>query len=1078
MEEVISSRWNLSRWAIEHRAFTAFALILILIAGTQAYFTLGRAEDPSFKIKTAIVSAEWPGATAAEMQNQVADRIESKLRQLPYLDFLRTYCLPNRVLIMVQLRDDIPKSQVDEIWYQTRKKLDDLQPDLPPTLLGPNVNDEYGDVYSAIYAFQGDGYTPAELKKICETARKRVLLLREVEKVDLLGDQGEKIFVEFSQEKLNSLAISPNDLFDALRNHNDLRSAGSIDTASDRIYLRLDKSLCSEDRVRNVPIDVAGRTFTLGDIANVYRGYDDPPGTLMRYNGRPAVGIGIVMADNENVLNLGEKVIHTMKAFEAELPAGVEVGEIAFQPKIVEESVTEFLRSFAEALVIVLLVSFLSLGLRTGVVVAVSVPVVLAIVFVVMEMIGMDFDRISLGALILALGLLVDDAIIAIEMMSVKLEEGWDRASAATYTWQSTAFPMLSGTLITAAGFLPVGIAKSAAGEYAGGIFWVVGIALITSWFVAVIFIPYLGMLLLPDKHSAATKPLLTRAFNKIFRRGVSQAATDTLTAEEQPHFEHGTAAYNRPFHRLMRGFITFCVSRPYLVVGATLVSFIASLVAFTTLQQQFFPTSSRLEVLVDLRLPEGSSIEATERLTHHTEDYLNQLQKDNPNDPYFEHYTSYIGIGAARFFLALNPDLPDPSFAKIVIVSKDLKKREELVARIQEMMQNDPEYSVARCRVNRLEFGPPVGFPVQFRVTGEDTNTLDKIARQVLETMKGDPAMIDPHIDVGEQAKSIDMQLDHRRLATMKLSPQRVADTMQAMLSGVNVTQVREGTELVDIVVRAADEDRSNPAAIGDLMVRSDSGATMSLNQVAHITPIQEPPILWRRNQESLLTVRGDVVDGVQPPDVSNRIYAKLANLRANLPPGYRIEQGGGVEESAKANKALFAVFPFMIMVMLTLLMLQVQNFRKAFLVFGIAPLGIIGATLFLHIFNAPFGFVALLGVIALAGMDMRNSVILIDQIEQDMAHGLSQWEAVIESSVRRARPVVLTAATAILAMIPLTRSVFWGPMAIAIMGGLSLATFLTLLNLPALYVILFRVKKDEPVADSIHSEPVYLAT
>jgi multidrug efflux pump subunit AcrB len=1071
MEEISSSRWNLSRWAIEHRAFTAFALILILVAGTRAYFTLGRAEDPSFKIKTAIVSAQWPGATAAEMQNQVADRIESKLRQLPYLDFLRTYCLPNRVLIMVQLRDNIPKSQVDEIWYQTRKKLDDLRPSLPPTLLGPNVNDEYGDVYSAIYAFQGDGYTPGELKKICETARKRVLLLQEVEKVDLLGNQGEKIFVEFSQEKLNSLAISPNDLFDALRNHNDLRSAGSIDTTNDRIYLRLDKSLCSEDRVRNVPIDVGGRTFTLGDIASVSRGYDDPPDTLMRYNGRPAIGIGVVMADNENVLSLGENVTKTMQAFQAELPAGVDMGVIAFQPKIVEESVTEFLRSFAEALVIVLLVSFLSLGFRTGVVVAVSVPVVLAIVFVVMEMMGMDFDRISLGALILALGLLVDDAIIAIEMMSVKLEEGWDRASAATYTWQSTAFPMLSGTLITAAGFLPVGIAKSAAGEYAGGIFWVVGIALVTSWFVAVIFIPYLGILLLPDLHTTSNrKPLLARVASRFLRRTVEPEETAKTDPDvKEPHFEHASQAYNRPFHRLMRGFITICVSRPYLVVGTTLIAFIAAVVGFTTLQQQFFPTSSRLEVLVDLRLPEGSSIEATQRLTHRMEEHLEALQKTHPDDPYFEHYTSYIGIGAARFFLALNPDLPDPSFAKIVIVSKDLVKREELVAKISETLQSDPEFSIARCRVNRLEFGPPVGFPVQFRVTGDDESTLNRIAYQVLDVMKDDPAMIDPHIDVGEQAKSIDMQLDHRRLAAMKLSPQRVADTMQAMLTGVSVTQVREGTELVDIVVRASEEDRSNPATIGDLMVRSDSGASLSLNQVARITPVQEPPILWRRNQESLLTVRGDVVDGVQPPDVSNRIYAQLAEIRSQLPPGYRIEQGGGVEESAKANKALFAVFPVMIMVMLTLLMLQVQNFRKALLVFGIAPLGIIGATLFLHLFNAPFGFVAMLGVIALAGMDMRNSVILIDQIEQDMASGLSQWEAVIESSVRRARPVVLTAATAILAMIPLTRSVFWGPMAIAIMGGLSLATFLTLLNLPALYVILFRVKKDQSAVSEV---------
>jgi multidrug efflux pump len=1034
MDEV-TSRWNLSRWAIDHRAFTLFLIIAILGAGTKAYFTLGRSEDPSFKIKTGVVSATWPGATATEMQNQVADRIEAKLRQLPFLDYLRTYCLPNRTLILVQLRDDIPKKMVDEVWYQTRKKLTDLRPELPAGLLGPNVNDEYGDVYSAIYAFHGKGYTSAELKKIAELARKRFLLLRDVEKVDLLGDQPEKIFVEFSQEKLNALAITPADLFDALRNHNDLRSAGSIDTTNDRIYLRLDKTLCTEERVRNVPIAVGGRTFTLGDIATVGRGYEDPPDTLMRYNGASAVGIGIVMADNQNVLSLGEHVEATMQAFRAELPAGVEVGEIAFQPRIVDESVTEFLKSFLEALVIVLVVSFLSLGFRTGIVVAVSVPVVLAIVFIVMSALGMDFDRISLGALILALGLLVDDAIIAIEMMSVKLEEGWDRASAATYTWTSTAFPMLSGTLITAAGFLPVGIAKSAAGEYAGGIFWVVGISLIASWFVAVIFIPYLGVVLLPKHHP-------------------------NQNGQVKSHDVHDHSAYQKPFHRLMRWMVRLCVSHPYKVVVTTILCFVVSMIAFTKLQQQFFPTSSRLELLVDLQLPNGSSIEATQRAVSHLESQLESFKFERETTPYFEHYTSYIGIGSARFFLALNPDLPNPSFAKIIINTNDLPAREAMFAKLTKLFEEDPEFSIARCRVKRLEFGPPIGFPVQFRIMGEDASIVKRIAEQSLEVMREDTALLDPHIDVGELSKAIQLELDHKRLASMRLDPQRVADTMQASLTGVAVTQVREGTELIDIVVRADGEDRSDPAVVGDLMIRSNNNVSVPLSQVAKISYVQEPPILWRRNQETLYTLRADVIDGVQPPDVSSRINKKLDAVRATMPTGYRIELGGGIEESEKANQALFAVFPLMILVMLTLLMLQVQNFRKAALVFGIAPLGVIGATLFLHLFNAPFGFVALLGVIALAGMDMRNSVILIDQIEQDKDAGLSEWDAVIESAVRRARPVVLTAATAIFAMIPLTRSVFWGPMAIAIMGGLSLATFLTLLNLPALYVILFRVK------------------
>ncbi len=1066
MDKVIASKWNLSRWAIDHRAFTLFALIAVLTAGALAYFGLGRAEDPSFKIKTGVVSATWPGATAAEMQNQVADRIETKLRQLPYLDFLNTYCLPNRTLILVQLRDDTPKSTVDEIWYQTRKKLNDLRGELPANLQGPFVNDEYGDVYSAIYAFQGEGYTLAELKKIAETARKRVLRVKQVEKVDLLGDQPEKVFVEFSQERLNSLAISPNDLFEALRNHNDLRSAGFIDTSSDRVFVRLDKTLCTEERVRSVPIAVNGKTFTIGDIAEVSRGYEDPPDTLMHFNGKPAVGLGVVMADNENVLDLGLSLEATIEAFKKELPAGVELGVIAYQPKIVDESVTEFLKSFAEALVIVLFVSFLSLGLQTGIVVAVSVPVVLAIVFVVMEMMGMDFDRISLGALILALGLLVDDAIIAIEMMSVKLEEGWNRDDAATYTWQSTAFPMLSGTLITAAGFLPVGIAKSSSGEYAGGIFWVVGIALVASWFVAVIFIPYLGYLLLPAHDAKKTSWLRTLATKlRLVRKSKPSAvssATSSIEHSDAPKFDqHGFEAYQRPFHRWMRSIITACVSRPYLIVGTTLLCFVASLVGFTKLQQQFFPTSSRLELLVDIRMPEGSSIAATQRLTEHLESQLESIQKESSDKQYFENYTSYIGIGAARFFLALNPDLPDPAFAKTVIVTKDLDAREELFAKLSKLIQDDPEFSVARCRVNRLEFGPPVGFPVQFRVMGDNPNEIRRIALDVMQVMKKDKALIDPHLNVGERSKTIDLDLDHKRLAAMQLDPQRVADTMQATLTGVPVSQIREGTELVDIVVRATADDRLNPGTVGDLMVRSNNGSAVPIRQVAKVTYSNEDPILWRRNQESMIVVRGDVIDGVQPPDVSARINKQLDAIRAQLPPGYRIDLGGGIEESLKANKALFAVFPLMILVMLTLLMLQVQNFRKAFLVFGIAPLGVIGATLFLHLFNAPFGFVALLGVIALAGMDMRNSVILIDQIEQDKEHGLSEWDAVIESAVRRARPVVLTAATAILAMIPLTRSIFWGPMAIAIMGGLSLATFLTLLNLPALYVILFRVKK-----------------
>jgi len=1032
--------FNLSRWAIDHPAFTAFLMIAIFISGIQAYFSLGRAEDPTFTIKTAIVAASWPGATTTEMQNQVADRVETKLRQLPQLDFLRTYCLPGQMLTLVQLRDDTRGRDVPEIWYQLRKKLDDLRPSLPPTLSNLSVNDEYGDVYSAIYAVVGDDFSPAEMKRLCETARLRLLRLPGVEKVDLLGTQPEQIHIEFSPEKLSGMDVTPSDLMAVLRTQNELRSSGSIETVSDRLFVRVDASLSTEQRIRGVPVTVGGRTFTIGDLAEVKRGYADPPATTMRYNGKPAVGLGVVMSANQNVITLGEELDTAMQAFESETPLGISIGKISFQPEIVNESVTEFLRSFVEALLIVLFVSFISLGLRTGIVVAISVPIVLAITFTVMSLMGMDLDRISLGALILALGLLVDDAIIAIEMMSVKLEEGFDRASAATFTWQSTAMPMLSGTLITVAGFLPVGLAKSAAGEYAGGIFWVVGVALIASWFVAVIFIPYLGMLLLPDGHRRDEKEL-------------SDAAKG-----------HDHDSFQRPFHRAMRYVVTACVSYPYVVVMTTVLMFVSAIIGFAFVPQQFFPLSSRLELLVDIRLPEASAIGKTESIVASAEALLQRLNGDvdpETGEPPIDHFTSYVGIGSARFFLALNPDLPNPAFGKIVVVTKDVAAREKVWKQLNAAFADDPEFADARMRVKRLEFGPPVGYPVQYRVVGPDADVVASAAAQVRDLMRRDAALVDTHIDGGERGKVIDLELNHGRLSTLGIDPQSIAETMQTMLSGTTVTQVRENTELVDVVVRAKASKRLDPASINDLTVRSRSGQPITVSQLASVKYTTEDAILWRRDQESMLTVRADVVDGVQAPEVSARLTPEIKKLSATLPMGHRIDVGGAIEESEKANVALFSVFPLMVLVMLTLLMLQVQNFRKLFLVFGIAPLGLIGATIFLLLFNAPFGFVALLGLIALAGMDMRNSVILIDQIEQDHEAGMSLWNAVIESAVRRARPVVLTAATAILAMIPLSRSVFWGPMAIAIMGGLSVATFLTLLNLPSLYVILFRVKK-----------------
>lgn len=1042
--------FNLSKWAVTHPAFILFLILASGVAGLKAYLSMGRAEDPSFTIKTAIVSATWPGASADQMQRQVAERIEDKLRQTPYLDFVRTFCLPERTMILVQLKDTIRRDAVPDTWYQVRKKLGDIKSTLPQGVIGPDVNDEYGDVYSSLFALTGSEFTPAELKRVAERIRKRLLRVQDVEKIDFVGDLPQRVYVEISHAKLATLGISPQQIFDSVTRQNALTPAGKIETADDRVYLRVDGGFDVADSISQVPINANGRLLKLGDIAEVRRGYRDPPEFTLRYNGQPALGLGIVMRKGGNVLAMGHALQKEMSLINDEIPVGVDIGNISYQPAVVEESVTEFTRSFIEALFIVLVVSFLSLGVRTGIVVALSVPSVLALTLVVMNAMGMDLDRISLGALILALGLLVDDAIIAVEMMAVKLEQGFDRLEAATFAWTSTAFPMLSGTLITAAGFLPVGFANSAAGEYAGAIFWVVGISLICSWFVAVMFTPYLGVILLPDM-------------------------------KDKHVDEH--AAYNTRFYRLLRACITLCVSHPIKVVATTVVMFVAALFGFTKLQQQFFPQSSRPELSVDIKLPDGSSFVATSQMVQRIEELLKpEMQAteavfekhpswklpewlshshDESGKPDVEYFTSYTGAGAARFFLALNPDLPNPSFAKIVIQTSGVAGRERLRAKLLERFASDPQFAGPRLRVLRLDFGPPVGFPVQFRVMGPDRQKVHDIAEEVREIVRQDSATIDANLEWNEPSKVVRLAVDQDRARAMGLNSQEISQALQTLLTGISIAQFREGTETVEVVVRAVPEERLSLDRLPDLSLFTSSGRAVPLSQVAKINAELEDPILWRRNQESMLTVQADIVDGVQAPDVTNRIYPKLQHLIASLPPGYRIERGGSTEESEKANVALFEMFPAMILVMLTLLMLQVQSFKKAALVFGIAPLGLIGAVTALHLFNAPFGFVALLGVIALAGMDMRNSVILIDQIEQDMAHGRTEWEAVIESAVRRARPVVLTAATAILAMIPLTRSVFWGPMAVAIMGGLSVATFLTLMNLPALYVLIFRVRR-----------------
>ena len=1028
-------RFNLSAWAIAHRPLVLFMIIMLGVAGLWSYLNLGRAEDPSFTIKVMVVNVSWPGATATEMQAQVADKIEKKLQELPFLDRVESYSRPGVSFIRVNLSDRTPPAKVKELWYQVRKKVADIRGSLPSGIVGPSFNDEYGDVYSAIYMLSADGLTLAELKTRAEDIRQRLLRVPDVNKVDIIGERPERIYIEFSHARLATLGLTPQQIFESVTRQNAVVAGGAVDTASDRINLRVTGAFNGVDAIAAVPVMADGRVFRLGDIAQVKRGYEDPPGFLVRTGGKAALGLGVSMQDGANIVTLGENLKAAMRAITFELPVGIEVTQIADQPQIVEHSVSEFLRSFAEALAIVLVVSFISLGWRTGIVVALSVPLVLAIVFIVMFSWGMDLHRITLGALIIALGLLVDDAIIAIEMMVVKMEQGWDRARAATFAWTSTAFPMLTGTLVTAAGFLPVGFAKSSSGEYAGGIFWVVGLALIASWFVAVLFTPYLGLKLLPDlaRHGAHDNP-------------------DSI--------------YDTRLYRALRRVIDFCLTWRKSVVIATVLMFAVSLGGFRFVQQQFFPTSTRTELFLEMRMPEGTAIGATDAVAKKAEAMLT-----GDND--IATYTTYVGQGAPRFWLGLNPVLPNPNFAQIVIVTKDLAGRERVKARLEKAIA-DGELPAARTRVDRFVFGPPVGFPVQFRVLGPDPMKVRAIAEDVRKVMVQNSKVIDPHLDWSEQVKSIRLEVDQDRARALGLTPQDVSQTLQTLLTGLTVTQYREGIENIDVVARATDAERLELSRLPTLTIATRNGVAVPLSQIARLNYEYEEPIIWRRNRDIVLTVRGDIVDGVQPPDVSNEIAPKLQSIKDALPYGYRIETGGSIEESAKANVALAAVFPVMAVAMLALLMIQLQSFSRLALVFVTAPLGVIGATGALLIAGQPFGFVALLGLIALAGMIMRNTVILVDQIDNDIAAGHARHQAIIDATVRRARPVVLTALAAILGMIPLARSIFWGPMAITIMGGLLVATALTLLVVPALYALWFRVRRDEGVEAPAEAAPV----
>jgi multidrug efflux pump subunit AcrB len=1016
--------FNLSGWAVSHPSLILFLVVALGAAGFFSYERLGRAEDPFFTVKVVNVSAIWPGATAAEMQTQVADPIEKKLQELPYFEKVQTYSKPAFTAMQVTFKDSTPPKEVPYLFYLLRKKLVDVQPQLPTNLLGPVVNDEFSDVDSILYMMTGDGADYAQLKKAAEGMRQRLLKVPGVTKVDLYGIQDEKIYVEFSHAKLATLGITPQALFDSLAKQNNVVPAGTVETSSQRVPLRVTGALDGAKAVAETPVESNGRVFRLGDIANVTHGYVDPPSFVVRQEGKPALGIGVVTAKGANILELGKDVSSAADDFMKSVPQGINVKQIADQPLVVERAVGEFVRSFIEALAIVLFVSFVALGWRTGIVVALSVPLVLAIVFIVMNAMSLDLHRITLGALIIALGLLVDDAIIAVEMMVVKMEQGWDRVRAASFAWESTAFPMLTGTLVTAAGFLPIGFANSAVGEYAGGIFWIVAIALVASWFVAVIFTPYIGVKLLPNIAVG--------------------------------HGHDPLAIYDTRIYRVLRGMIQWCVENRIKVVLATVGVFVLSIVGFGHVQQQFFPLSERPELFLQLRLPEGTAFNVTEKSVKKAEALLLKDDKD------ISTYTSYVGQGSPRFWLGLNPQLPNEAFAEIVIVARNVEARERIKARI-EKAADDGALTEARVRVDRFNFGPPVGFPVQFRVIGPDPKTVRDIAYRVRDVVKQNDKVKDTQLDWNELSPYLKLVVDQDRARALGLTPQDVSQALSMLISGAPVTTVRDGIEKVGVVARAVPSERLDLGRVGDLTVTSRNGVAVPLLQIAKIEYSHEEPILWRRNRDMAITVRGDVADGAQAPDVTNQIWPKLQEIRDSLQPAYRIEMGGAIEESAKGNASIYVLFPLMVIVMLTLLMIQLQSFPRLILVFLTAPLGIIGASLGLNVANQPFGFVALLGLIALAGMIMRNAVILVDQIETDVAQGLTRKEAIVEATVRRARPVILTALAAILAMIPLSRSAFWGPMAITIMGGLFVATFLTLLYLPGLYALWFRNSLDE---------------
>ncbi len=1036
------SRFNLSDWGLRHQTLVLFFLIVLTAIGMASYGRLGQSEDPPFTFKIMVVRAEWPGASAREVELQVTDKIERKLQEIAQADFIRSYSRPGEAMVFFSVKDQTPSREIPGIWYQVRKKIGDIRHTLPAGVVGPSFNDEFGDTFGNIFALLGEGLDYAELKRFAEAIRNELLRVPDVGKVEFFGEQEPRVFIELSAARLATLGIRAVDIIAAINEQNAKVGAGFFETSAERIFLRPDGEYQSLDAIRGTVLRVGARSLRLGDIARVERGFVDPPSDTLRYEGRQALGIGVSMRDGGDIIALGRHLDEAVARIEAQLPAGLELARVADQPRAVQRSINEFVKALTEAVVIVLAVSLLSLGLRTGIVVAISIPVVLAITFLFMQIFGIGLHKISLGALILALGLLVDDAIIAVEMMATKMEQGWARAKAASFAFTSTAMPMLSGTLVTAAGFLPIATAASSTGEYTRSLFQVTVIALLVSWVAAVLFVPYLGFHLLPDFAKRRETPgVLARLRARLLPGGAPKPA-------EHDAENH----YNTPFYRVFRRFVDGCVRFRWLVIGATLVVFIGSIYAFRYVPQQFFPDSTRPELLVDLRLAEGASRRATQAAVGELETFL----KDQPG---IDNYVAYVASGSPRFYLPLDQQLPQTSFAQFVILTDGSAEREALRSQLIALYADHPGGITAA--INRLENGPPVGFPVQYRVSGADFDTLRAVAGQVAEAMRGHTELSNVQTDWATPSKVMRVHIDQERARLVGLSSLDIAQILDAALKGVTVTQFREGTETIDVLIRGSEFERERPSNLADLSIPGPNGRIVPLAQVATIRPDFEEGVIWRRNRIPTVTVRANLYGSVQPAVVVAQLAPAIDAIRQSLPLGYRIEVGGAVEESAKGGGSVAAGVPLLFIVVLTVLMIQLQSFSRVAMVMLTAPLGLIGVTAALLLFGKPFGFVAMIGSIALSGMIMRNSVILVDQIEQDLESGLPMWEAIVESTVRRFRPIMLTAAAAILAMIPLTRSDFFGPMAVAIMGGLAVATVLTLIFLPSLYAAWYRVRR-----------------